>query len=69
MALKDKQTHVTYHKGVDTIGGTNIEIAYGDAHIFFDLGTEYRPELDLPDESYQTLIQNHLIPKLDDFYD
>ena len=69
MALKDKQTHVTYHKGVDTIGGTNIEIAYGDAHIFFDLGTEYRPELDLPDESYQTLIQNRLIPKLDDFYD
>src|SRR5699024_393696 len=58
-----------YYKGVDTIGGTNIEIAYGDADIFFDLGTEYRPELDLSDESYQTLIQNHLIPEVDDFYD
>lgn len=69
MVLKDKQTQVTYHKGVDTIGGTNIEIAHGDAHIFFDLGTEYRPELDLPDESYATLIQNNLIPQLNGFYD
>ena len=56
MTLKDKKKHVTYHKGVDTIGGTNIEIAYDDAHIFFDLGTLYRPELNLPDENFYKMI-------------
>lgn len=69
MDSKDKQTIVTYHKGVDTIGGTNIEIAYGDAHIFFDLGVVYQPELALENEEYQTLLDNDLIASLDDFYD
>ena len=26
-----------------TIGGTIIEIAYEDSHIFFDFGSEYNP--------------------------
>lgn len=69
MDSKDKKTTVTYHKGVDTIGGTNIEIAYGDSHIFFDLGVVFKPELELPDESYATLLHNDLIAELDDFYD
>lgn len=45
MDLKDNVTKITYHQGVDTIGGTNIEISYGDSHIFFDLGTEFKPEI------------------------
>nr|WP_321314658.1 MBL fold metallo-hydrolase [uncultured Ligilactobacillus sp.] len=69
MVLKDKKTKIIYHQGVNTIGGTNIEIIYDDSHIFFDLGTEFRPTLKLPDETYKTLIKNKLIPKLNDFYD
>ncbi|HIX01827.1 MAG TPA: MBL fold metallo-hydrolase [Candidatus Ligilactobacillus excrementigallinarum] len=68
MELKDK-TVVTYHRGVDTIGGTNIEISYGNSHIFFDLGIVFKPELNLENEHYDTLVKNHLIPKLSGFYD
>ena len=49
MVSKDK-TVVTFHSGILTIGGTVIEVSYGNSHIFFDFGTEFRPELDLPDE-------------------
>ena len=45
-----------------------IEVAYKDAHIFFDFGTEFRPELDLPDDHIETLI-NRLVPELKDLYD
>lgn len=68
MVSKDK-TVVTFHAGILTIGGTVIEVSYGTSHIFFDFGTEFRPELDLPDESLKTLIQNRLIPNLNDVYD
>lgn len=68
MASKAK-TVVTFHSGILTIGGTIIEVAYKDAHIFFDFGTEFRPELDLPDESLLTLITNGLAPELGDVYD
>ena len=50
------KTTVTFHSGILTIGGTVIEVAYKDAHIFFDFGTEFRPELDLPDDHIETLI-------------
>ena len=43
MASKDKTT-ITFHSGILTIGGTVIEVAYKDAHIFFDFGSEYHPE-------------------------
>ena len=33
MASKDKTT-ITFHSGILTIGGTVIEVAYKDAHIF-----------------------------------
>ncbi len=41
--LKDKKTKITFHSGVLTIGGTIIEIAYEDSHIFFDFGSEFNP--------------------------
>ena len=53
MALKDKKTKLTFHSGVLTIGGTVIEIRYENSRIFFDFGAEYKPELDLKDESLQ----------------
>ena len=68
MVSKDK-TVVTFHSGILTIGGTVIEVSYGNSHIFFDFGTEFRPELDLPDEQLQTLIQYGIIPKLNHVYD
>lgn len=69
MALKDKQTTITFHAGILTIGGTVIEVAYQDSHIYFDFGTEFRPELTLPDETLPTLIQHRLAPSLDFIYD
>lgn len=68
MESKTKTT-VTFHSGILTIGGTVIEVAYKDAHIFFDFGTEFRPELDLPDDHIETLINNRLVPELKDLYD
>lgn len=65
MVLKDKQTKITFHSGILTIGGTVIEIKYGDHRIFFDFGTEFRPELSLKDELLNTLIEYRLIPELD----
>lgn len=68
MVLKGK-TKITFHSGILTIGGTVIEIAYQDSHIFFDFGTEFRPELTLPDEQLQTLVDNGLVPNLNHVYD
>ena len=68
MVSKDK-TIVTFHSGILTIGGTVIEVSHGNSHIFFDFGTEFRPELDLPDEQLQTLIQYGIIPQLNHVYD
>lgn len=69
MELKDKKTRITFHSGILTIGGTVIEISYEDAHIFFDFGTEFRPELKLTDESLGTLMEHGLVPKLENIYD
>ena len=68
MTLKDKTT-VTFYNGLTTIGGPMIEVAYNKSHVLFDLGEVYRPELNLPDESYQTLIKYQLIGDVPDFYD
>lgn len=68
MVSKGK-TSVTFHSGVLTIGGTVVEIAYEDAHIFFDFGTEFRPELNLPNDDLQTLVDNRLVPQLKNIYD
>lgn len=63
------KTSVTFHSGILTIGGTVIEVAYEDAHIFFDFGTEFRPELSLPDETLPTLLEYRLVPHLQHVYD
>ena len=68
MVSKDKTT-ITFHSGILTIGGTVIEVAYKDSHIFFDFGTEFLPELELPDESVQTLTDHKVIPHLKNMYD
>lgn len=68
MDLKGK-TSVTFHSGILTIGGTVIEVRYGDARIFFDFGTEFRPELGLTEESLQTLLDYRLVPALTGVYD
>lgn len=69
MELKDKKTQIYFHSGVLTIGGTIIEITYGNARIFFDFGTEFVPSLKLKDESLQTLLEHRLVPELDHVYD
>lgn len=65
MVLKDKKTKITFHSGVLTIGGTVVEINYQGARVFFDFGTEFKPELKLKDELLDTLIENRLVPELD----
>lgn len=68
MVLKDKTT-VTFHSGILTIGGTVIEVSFKDSHIFFDFGTEFRPEIPLPNEHLDTLLEYRLVPDLDNVYD
>lgn len=65
MESRDRKTKITFHSGVLTIGGTVIEIAYGSDRIFFDFGTEYRPELGLKDDSLESLLEYRLVPDLD----
>ena len=69
MVLKDKKTKITFHAGILTIGGTVIEIEYGKDRIFFDFGTEFKPELELEDNSLETLLKHNLVPHLDHIYD
>lgn len=69
MVLKDKKTKITFHSGMMTIGGTVIEVAYEDAHIFFDFGTEFKPELNLKNESLEELLEYRLVPHLEGMYD
>ncbi|MDF7669081.1 MBL fold metallo-hydrolase [Lactobacillus sp. ESL0703] len=68
MTLKDRTT-ITFYNGLTTIGGPMIEVAHHKSHVLFDLGEVYRPELNLPDESFATLIQNQLIGDVPNFYD
>ena len=59
--LKDKKTKITFHSGVLTIGGTIIEIAYEDDHIFFDFGSEYNPSAEFQPEDLQGLLDEKLV--------
>lgn len=69
MVLKDKKTKITFHAGILTIGGTVIEIEYDKDRIFFDFGTEFKPELELEDDSLENLLKHNLVPHLDHIYD
>ena len=69
MALKDKKTKITFHNGILTIGGTIIEIAYEDSHIFFDFGSEYNPSDPKQPKDLQDLLDMNLVPYLDNMFD
>ena len=69
MALKDKKTKITFHNGILTIGGTIIEIAYEDSHIFFDFGSEYNPKAPVQPTDLQGLLDEGLVPYLNNMYD
>ena len=69
MALKDKKTKITFHNGILTIGGTIIEVVYEDSHIFFDFGSEYNPKAPVQPENLQDLLDENLVPYLDNMFD
>lgn len=69
MGLKDKKTKITFHNGILTIGGTIIEIAYEDSHIFFDFGSEYEPASPKQPKDLQDLLDMNLVPYLDNMFD
>ena len=69
MVLKDKKTKLTFHSGVLTIGGTIIEVAYEDSHIFFDFGSEYNPAAEVQPTDLQGLLDENLVPFLDNMFD
>lgn len=69
MELKDKKTKITFHNGILTIGGTIIEISYEDSHIFFDFGSEYDPASDVQPTDLQGLLDENLVPYLNNIYD
>lgn len=67
--LKDKKTRITFHNGILTIGGTIIEIAYEDSHIFFDFGSEYNPKSPVQPTNLQELLDEKLVPYVNNIYD
>ena len=69
MVLKDKKTKITFHNGILTIGGTIIEVAYEDSHIFFDFGSEYDPGASFQPSNLQELLDEKLVPYLNNLYD
>lgn len=69
MVLKDNKTSITFHNGVLTIGGTIIEIAYEDSHIFFDFGSVYNPSSPEQPDKLQGLLDTGMLPWLNHVYD
>ena len=69
MGLKNKKTKITFHNGILTIGGTIIEIAYEDSHIFFDFGSEFNPAAKVQPTNLQELLDENLVPYLNNIYD
>lgn len=69
MVLKDKQTKITFHNGILTIGGTIIEVAYKESHIFFDFGSEYNPKAPVQPTNLQELLDEGLVPYVDNLFD
>ena len=67
--LKDKKTKITFHSGVLTIGGTIIEVAYEDSHIFFDFGSEFNPAAKVHPTNLQGLLDENLVPFLNNVFD
>lgn len=67
MELKDNkktQTMITYYHGLTSIGGTYVEVRYGNDRIVFDCGCEFDGELDEQPTNLKDLYRLNMIPKL-----
>jgi ribonuclease J len=69
------KTTITFHSGLDSIGGVIMEVHYGDCRVFFEAGTAYDPAFDIFDGKVKTrknIIKDLLwigqIPKIDGIY-
>lgn len=69
MVLKDNQTHLTFHNGLTTIGGTLVEISYNDYRIFFDFGSEFNPKLNPQPKCLKDILAADLFVYVDNLYD
>ena len=72
--MKDRTT-ITFHSGLDTIGGVVMEIRYNNDRAFFEAGTSYNPAFDMFDGTVNTrknFISDYLwlneIPMIDGIY-
>ena len=69
------RTTITFHSGLDTIGGVIMEIRYNNSRAFFEAGTVYNPAFDMFNGSVNlrcNFISDYLwvneIPKIDGIY-
>lgn len=69
MDLKDKKTHIQFYNGMRTIGGTYIEVSYGDSRIIFDFGSEFNPELKEEPSNLQDILDAKLVPYINGIFD
>ena len=72
--MKDK-TIITFHSGLDTIGGVIMEVRYNDDRAFFEAGTAYDPAFDIFDgivnrrkDHISDLLWINEIPMIDGVY-
>ena len=70
-----KRTEITFHSGLDTIGGVVMEVQYDHTRLFFEAGTAYNPAFDMFDGTVkvrQNFISDYLwlneIPAIDGIY-
>ena len=73
--LMKERTTITFHSGLDSIGGVVMEVRYGNNRAFFEAGTAYNPAFDMFDGSVdlrKNFIQDYLwideIPFIDGIY-
>ena len=71
----NNRTTITFHSGLDTIGGVIMEIRYGNDRAFFEAGTSYNPAFDMFDGRVnvrKNFIADYLwlneIPKINGIY-
>lgn len=62
------QTQITFHNGVNVIGGTIVEVAYADTSVLIDFSSEM-DSMDLPPEGLPALIASGAFPRLYDYLD
>lgn len=63
------KTKVIFHDGLTVIGGTLIEVIYGNSRIFFDFGMTYDPSLDEGEEKFKILLEKESINDVPNLYD